>query len=61
MFPAPTGKPDWRLLKDFMAREGPVTKAQTARILHMTIETLKSEPNLVQIDEPICVVGDIHG
>jgi len=27
MFPAPTGKPDWRLLKDFMAREGPVTKA----------------------------------
>lgn len=44
-----------------MAREGPVTKAQTAHILQLTIEQLKSEPNLVQIDEPICVVGDIHG
>jgi len=22
---------------------------------------LKAEPNLAQIDEPICVVGDIHG
>lgn len=22
---------------------------------------LKSEPNLAQIDEPICVVGDLHG
>jgi hypothetical protein len=22
---------------------------------------LKTDPNLVEIDEPICVVGDIHG
>lgn len=27
----------------------------------MILNVLKQEPNLAQIDEPICVVGDIHG
>jgi serine/threonine-protein phosphatase 2B catalytic subunit len=27
----------------------------------MTIDMLKKESNLVQVEEPICVVGDIHG
>lgn len=53
--------PDWKLLKDFMQREGPVTKTQCMRLLRMAYNIFKSEPNMVQIDEPICVVGDLHG
>ena len=55
------GLPDWKVLKDFLSREGPVTKLQTVRILKGCLELFKKEPNLVPIEEPICVVGDIHG
>jgi serine/threonine-protein phosphatase 2B catalytic subunit len=27
----------------------------------MSIDILKKEPNLMKIDEPVCVVGDVHG
>lgn len=53
--------PDWRLLKDFLAREGPITKPQIMRLLMSTLQMFSAEANLVQIEEPICVVGDIHG
>lgn len=54
-------KPNWKLLKDFLAREGPITKPQIMRLLMATLQLFSSEANLVQIEEPICVVGDIHG
>ena len=44
-----------------MAREGPITKPQMIRILNSTLQVFSAEANLVQIEEPICVVGDIHG
>ena len=53
--------PDWRLLKDFLAREGPISKPQIMRLLMSTLQMFSQEANLVQIEEPICVVGDIHG
>ena len=31
------------------------------KVLKQALEMFKKEPNLVQIPEPICVVGDIHG
>lgn len=49
------------MLKDFLCREGPVSKPQTVRLLKSSLELFKKEPNLCQLDEPICVVGDIHG
>ena len=55
------GLPNWRLLKDFLAREGPITKEQIVRILNEILQFFKTEANLVEIEEPICVVGDIHG
>ncbi len=55
------GRPDWKLLKEFLSREGPLTKPQCVRLLLLTIDMLKKEPNLAQVEEPICVVGDIHG
>ena len=51
----------WRVLKDFLAREGPLQKPQIMRILRSALALFSTEANLVQIEEPICVVGDIHG
>lgn len=52
---------DWKLLRDYQSQEGIVSKSQIVKILQMTSKQLSSEPNMVKVDEPICVVGDIHG
>ena len=53
--------PNWKLLKNYLAREGPITKPQILKLLMLTLNVFKDEPNLVSIPEPICIVGDIHG
>lgn len=53
--------PNWKNLKEHFCREGPVSKQQCLKLLKLTLNLLKTEPNLVSIDEPICVVGDLHG
>ena len=52
---------DWKLLEDFMSKEGPLEKRQVLKIIEHGIKILKMEPNLVKIPEPVVVVGDIHG
>ena len=41
------GKPNWTLIKDFLAREGPITKSQITQILMDTLQLFSSEANLV--------------
>lgn len=53
--------PNWRILEEFMSKEGPLLKAQVMKLLTMGTEVFKNEPNLVKIPEPVVVVGDIHG
>lgn len=52
---------DWMLLRDFQKAEGILTKAQCFKILNLTIKALNNEPNMVKLEEPITIVGDIHG
>ena len=44
-----------------MKREGKLLKADIFKIIKHTSELLKKEGNLVQVNDPITVVGDIHG
>ena len=53
--------PNWKLLEEFMSKEGPLRRSQVLKILEMGTTILKNEPNLVSIPEPVVVVGDIHG
>lgn len=53
--------PDWKILEEFMSKEGPLLKAQVLKIIRLGTDILKKEPNLVKIPEPVVVVGDIHG
>ena len=53
--------PNWKLLEEFMSKEGPLRRSQVLKIIEMGTAILKNEANLVSIPEPIVVVGDIHG
>ena len=53
--------PNWKLLEEHLAREGPVTKKQVMQILKRVLDIVKKEPNMVTVEEPVAVVGDIHG
>ncbi|WVN89294.1 serine/threonine-protein phosphatase 2B catalytic subunit A1 [Cryptococcus depauperatus CBS 7841] len=54
-------KPDIAFLKNHFYREGRLTEEQALYILDKGGELLRSEPNLLEVDAPITVCGDIHG
>lgn len=60
MFPK-GDKPDWRLVKDFLLREGRLDKSLVMRLSKLMLAQLKKEPNMIKINEPIVIVGDLHG
>ena len=65
------GKPDWKVLKNFLLKEGHLKKDLVVMLARQSIEImskldywfiyLEKEPNLCKIGEPIVIVGDIHG
>ncbi|KAL7415147.1 Serine/threonine-protein phosphatase 2B catalytic subunit A1 [Mrakia frigida] len=54
-------KPDIAFLKNHFYREGRLTEEQALFILTRASEILANEPNLLEVDAPITVCGDIHG
>lgn len=61
LFPNGDGVPNWKLLEEFLSKEGPILKAQVMKILQKGTAVFREESNLVKIEEPVVVVGDIHG
>ncbi|KAK3828079.1 MAG: Metallo-dependent phosphatase-like protein [Benniella sp.] len=54
-------RPDIAFLKNHFYREGRITDDQAIYILQKGTELLRKEPNLLEVDAPITVCGDIHG
>lgn len=54
-------KPDLQFLKQHFYREGRLTEEQALWIIQAGTQILKSEPNLLEMDAPITVCGDVHG
>jgi len=44
-----------------LAREGKLTKSDLLELVNTFISIVKAEPNIVKIQDPVTVVGDIHG
>ncbi len=49
------------MLRDHLAREGKLEKADLLELINTFIGVVKAEPNIVRIQDPVTVVGDIHG
>jgi serine/threonine-protein phosphatase 2B catalytic subunit len=54
-------KPDWKLLKDHLHKEGRIAKEDLIRLVNDCNKILRNEGNLVFLQDPLTVVGDIHG
>ncbi|KAK5137722.1 3',5'-cyclic-nucleotide phosphodiesterase (PDEase) (3':5'-CNP) [Meristemomyces frigidus] len=54
-------KPNLQFLKQHLYREGRLTEEQALWIINGGADVLRAEPNLLEMDAPITVCGDIHG
>ncbi|KAK6333706.1 3',5'-cyclic-nucleotide phosphodiesterase (PDEase) (3':5'-CNP) [Orbilia blumenaviensis] len=54
-------KPNLTFLKQHFYREGRLTEEQALFIIQRGTEILRKEPNLLEMDAPITVCGDVHG
>lgn len=57
----PNGLPNCAFLKDHFFHEGRLQHHQAARILNSATELLSKEPNLLNVEAPVTVCGDVHG
>ncbi|KAI0297352.1 serine/threonine protein phosphatase 2B [Russula brevipes] len=55
------GKPDIAFLKNHFYREGRLKEDHAMYIIEKATEILHTEPNLLYVDAPVTVCGDIHG
>lgn len=53
--------PDWKLLQTHLTQEGKLTKKDIKELISLFRETVKAEPNILKAEDPITVVGDLHG
>ncbi|QRV81821.1 protein phosphatase 3, catalytic subunit [Ceratobasidium sp. AG-Ba] len=58
---ADPSKPDIAFLKNHFYREGRITEEQALWIIERGTALLRAEPNLLEVDAPITVCGDVHG
>ncbi|KAI0470891.1 Metallo-dependent phosphatase-like protein [Xylariaceae sp. FL0804] len=54
-------KPNITFLKQHFYREGRLTEEQALWIIKAGTDLLRQEPNLLEMDAPITVCGDVHG
>ncbi|KAJ7348162.1 Metallo-dependent phosphatase-like protein [Mycena albidolilacea] len=54
-------KPNVRILRDHFFREGRLTEDHAIYILEHATKLLTSEPNMVEVQGPVTICGDIHG
>jgi serine/threonine-protein phosphatase 2B catalytic subunit len=59
--PHDRSKPNLQFLKQHFSREGRVTPEQALWIINKGTEVLRAEPNMLEMDAPITVCGDVHG
>ena len=49
------------LVQSYLRREGKLSVEAVLKILKLALDTFKEEPNVVTIEAPCCVFGDLHG
>ena len=54
-------KPNWRLLKDHLLKEGRIEKSDLILLIEQAMGIFRRERNMLELKDPVTVVGDIHG
>lgn len=49
------------MLKDHFLKEGSLSKSDAILLVDLALNTFRRERNLLEIKDPVTVVGDIHG
>ena len=57
----PEGRVNLDYMKNHFLREGRLTPQQALKVINAATEVFKTEPNVLDIDSPLTVCGDIHG
>jgi len=52
---------EWKIVKEHLLREGRLDKQSALSLIDRTIEHLEQLPNLLELEAPITICGDIHG
>lgn len=61
LFPTEDEKPDWELLQQYFHGEGRLAKEDCVQIVQQCEAILRREPNLLEMKDPLVIVGDLHG
>lgn len=48
-------------LREHLTREGKLLKCDLLDIINKFIKIVSKEPNIMEMEDPVTVVGDIHG
>ncbi|SBT86996.1 serine/threonine protein phosphatase 2B catalytic subunit A, putative [Plasmodium malariae] len=57
----PEEPPDYKALREHLKKEGRIRKEDCLDIIKKVIDIVSNEPNLLRLQDPITIVGDIHG
>ncbi|CAG9324134.1 PPP3CA_9 [Blepharisma stoltei] len=61
LFPNASNIPNLENLKLHLSKEGRIKKADVIKIIERVKNLFQGEPNLLRIDDPLLIIGDIHG
>jgi len=61
LFPKKAEKPDLKVLRDHLLKEGRIEEKVFMEVVRRAKEQFKKEPNVLTLRVPITVCGDVHG
>ena len=61
LFDERTGAINTEILRDHLKQEGRLSEACALKIIHDGTAILKAQDNVIAVDSPVTVCGDVHG